>query len=161
MQGQKIIRVILFILFCGVGLAVLSGTVLLDELIGYYSDKAAVKSQEEHIEKLKILNDDYDVLLDQLEKDPNFAERIADVTLGTGHKDANVVYPKATPEQMDATRKALAENSVNQPPPAVPGWLLRCRERNRRILLFSAGGFLILLSFICFGPMKKINEAQE
>lgn len=160
MQGQNFIRVILFILFCGIGLAVLAGSVLLDELIGYYADKAQVQDQIKHTEKLKSLNADYDVLLDQLKNDPNFAQRIAAVTLGTSHGDANTVYPKATPEQLAAARKALAKKTDIAQEPAVPDWLVRCREPGRRILLFSAGGFLILLSFICFGPLKEVSQTS-
>ncbi len=159
MQGQNFIRVILFILFCGIGLAVLSGSVLCDELIGYFSDKAQVKAEEKHTSKLKILNADYDVLLEQLERDPNFVERIAAVTLGTQSQDANTVYPKATPEQLAVARKTLTERSdAHSPEPLVLNWLIRCREPRRRILLFSAGGFLVLISFICFAPMKETSK---
>ncbi|MFC1677435.1 hypothetical protein ACFL3G_10295 [Planctomycetota bacterium] len=159
MQGQNFIRVILFILFCGIGLAVLTGSVLLDELIGYYSDKVQVESEEKHTGKLKSLNVDYDVLLEQLKKDPNFAERIAAVTLGPQTQDDDTIYPKATPEQLAAARKALTEKSdADSAEPAVPDWLQRISEPKRRILLFVAGGFLILISFICFGPMKETSK---
>ncbi len=112
-------------------------------------------SAEESLKKLEILNTDYDILLRQLEEDPGIIERIAPATLGMEPNEANTVYPKVTVEQLDAARKVLAKDLGQQPDTEVPKWIIRCSDPSKRIALFSAGAFLILISFICFSPSKR------
>jgi len=100
---------------------------------------------------MKSLIADYNAILTEIERDPNFVKRIAPATLGTEPEDANIVYPKASDELQIAAKKVLAgdPNKILVEPP-VPGWLTRCSEPRRRILMFLAGAGLILISFICF-----------
>ena len=111
-----------------------------------------MKAKEELSNRLKSLNDDYDVLLQNLEKDPNLLERIAPLVLGTERNDTNIIYPKATEELLEAVKKALGEDSNQQfTEPVIPDWLIRCGEPIRRAILFLAGAFLVLISFIWLG----------
>lgn len=156
MQKQNILRALLFVIFFSIGVAALAGAVLCDDLLRYYRSRQLLSSAEESLSRLESLNADYDELLSQLEKDPNLFERIAPATLGTEPADANTVYPDVTAEQLDAARKILAEDSKQVSSRAeVPRWIARCSEPPRRIILFLAGAFLILISFICFGPARE------
>lgn len=161
MQRQNILRALLFVVFFSIGTAALAGAILCDDLLRYYQSKQLLRSAEESLKQLQSLNTDYDVLLGQLEEDPNLFERIAPATLGTEPTDANTVYPNVTTEQLDAARKVLAEDSERQLSGAEsPDWLSRCSEPSKRIILFLAGAFLILISFICFGPAKQRPDEQ-
>ncbi len=164
MQRQNILRTLLFVVFFSIGTAVLAGAILCDDLLRYYRSKQLLRLTEESLNQLQSLNADYDALLEQLEEDPNLLERIAPATLGTEPADANTVYPNVTAEQLDAARKVLAEDLEQEPRLAgtqqlsraeVPDWIVRYSEPSRRIILFLAGAFLILISFICFGPAKQ------
>jgi len=160
MQRQNIIRAFLFMVFFSSGAASLAGSILCDDLVQYYQNKQLLKAAQRYLERLESLNTEYDVLLDQLEKDPNLIKRIAKATLGTEPEDANAVYPKATAGQLAAARKALAEDPNHyQTESTMPEWLSRCSEPRRRIILFFAGAGLILISFICFGPAG--NKTQK
>ena len=162
MQGQNIIRAILFVVFFSVGAASLGASVLCDDLVEYYRNRQLLKAAQEFLNRLKSLNTDYDILLEQLEKDPNLIKRIAPATLGTEQQDVNTVYPRATPGQLAIAKRVLAANP-NQKfvEPAMPEWLTRCSEPRQRILLFFSGGALILISFICFGPPKQITKKER
>lgn len=156
MQRQNILRTLLFVVFFSIGIAALAGAILCDDLLRYYRDKQLLRSAEESLNKLESLNADYDALLKQLEENPSLLERIAPATLGTEPADANTVYPKVTAEQLDATRKVLAEDLEQQSSVIeIPGWVVRCNEPSRRITLFLAGALLILISFMCFGTAEK------
>ncbi|MDD5063611.1 MAG: hypothetical protein PHQ35_02475 [Phycisphaerae bacterium] len=155
MQMQNILRTFLFVVFFGIGTAALTASSLYDDLLRYYRNQQLLRSAEETLNKLKALNADYDALLKQLEENPGLVNRIAPATLGIESNDANTVYPKVTAEQMDAARKVLAEDSKQQGGAEIPQWIIRCSEPSRRITLFSAGAFLILISFVCFGTSKQ------
>jgi len=155
MQRQNIIRTILFVLFFSGGAATLGGSILCDDLVQYYRNRHLLKAAQQYLDRLKSLNTDYDVLLNQLETDPNLVKRIAPAALGTEPQDANTIYPRATAKQLAAARKALAEApSRYQTEPTMPRWLTRCSEPRRRIMLFFAGAGLILTSFIYFAPVR-------
>ena len=161
LRRQNIIRVFLFVVFFGIGASALSGSILCNDLLRYYHNKKMLKDEKELLNKLKSLNPDYDALLQQLRDDPNLIKRIALVTIGKEAGDANTIYPKATAEQLAAARKALMEETSEEPAKeTLPRWLTRCREPRRRTALFFAGAGLILISFICFGPAKDINQEK-
>jgi len=159
---QNVVRTILFAFFLSGGAASLGVSILCDDLVRYYRNRQLLKAAQGSLDRLKSLNVDYDVLLEQLEKDPNLFKRIASVTLGTGPEDANAIYPRATDEQLAAARRVLAKKLNQQSvEPVMPGWLTRCSEPRRRTVLFFSGGALILISFICFGPAKQTPKKQE
>jgi len=156
------LRTLLFVVFFGIGTAALAGSILCDELLRYYRSKQLLRLAEESLNQLQSLNADYDALLGQLEEDPNLLERIAPATLGIEPTNANTVYPDVTAEQLDAARKVLAEDSEQQLSRAeVPGWITRCSEPLQRIILFLAGVFLILISFVCFGPAGEKDQGRS
>lgn len=163
MRRQVIIRVLLFVFFFSVGAAVLSGSVLCDDLLAYYRNKQHLRQSEELLENLKALNTDYDALLRELEEDPNFVKRIAPATLGTRPQAEDTVYPDVTAEQLDAARRILAAGDQKRTEESgVPDWLIRCRRPPQRTALFVSGAFLILISFICFAPAEdKGRDSQN
>lgn len=150
----------MFVVFFGIGTAALATATLYDDLVRYYQNKQFLRSEEETLKKLESLNADYDALLKQLKEDPALLERLAPATLGTEPNEPNTVYPKVTAEQLDAARKVLAKDSEQPSGVKVPEWIIRCSEPSRRITLFSAGALLILISFICFGPLKQSPRKQ-
>ena len=166
MDGQNIIRKLIFMVFFGIGAAAVAGSILCDDLTAYFRNRQMLKNAQESLEQLKSLNTDYDVLLSQLDADPNLFERIAPAALGVERQEPNTVYPNATLEQLTIARRALdlAEASVlaqnSKPVPSKvegfpqevdPVWLTRCSEPRRRLVLFFVGAGLILTSFVCFG----------
>ncbi|UCE99024.1 MAG: hypothetical protein JSV82_07530 [Planctomycetota bacterium] len=156
MQRQNIIRLSLFVVFFSIGAAALSGSVLCCDLLRYYRNRQLLKAAEESLEDLTMLNADYDALLGELQSDPNVLKRIAPATLGTEPAEPNTVYPKASDEQLAAARRALAKDMERQLPKTdMVDRLARCSGPAERIILFLAGAFLILISFVCFGPAKQ------
>lgn len=157
MQRQEIIRTILFVLFFSIGAGSLGISVLCEDLVQYYQNRELAEAAQNSLEKLKALNDDYNMLLAQLEQDPNLLKRIAPVTLGTEQPDPNTVYPRATARQLAAARRALTDPNSEPVEPAIPRWLSRCSEPRKRMTLFFSGIALILISFICFRPARPAN----
>ena len=146
----------MFVAFFSIGAAVLSGSILCADLLRYYQNRQLLNIAKESLERLESLNADYDVLLVHLEKDPNLIKRIGPVTLGTKPEGKDTIYPKVTVEQLAAARKVLTTQMNQQPAePIIPNWITRCNEPHRRTILFFAGTVLILISFICFGPVKE------
>ena len=152
----------MFVIFFSIGAASLGVSILCDDLVQYYRNRQLLKVTQQSVKRLKSLNTDYDILLEQLEKDPNLVKRLAPATLGTEPEDANAVYPRATPEQLAAARRALMEDPNDQSDGAMlPKWLTRCSEPRRRITLFIAGSVLILISFTCFAPARQSPTKKE
>jgi len=171
MRSQNIIQVFLFVVFFGIGAVVLSGSILSDDLLRYYHNRQLLKAKEELSNRLKSLNTDYDALLRQLREDPNLFERIAPAIFGYSpaglrrasprRADANTVYPEVTAEQLAAARKALTEEANHKVAvPMLPEWITRCNEPRRRMMLFFAGAFLIVISLICFRPAEKMPQKE-
>jgi len=160
LQRQNILRTFLFIVFFSIGAAALSVSILCGDLVRYYRNNQLLRAAEESLRRLEALNADYGALLEQLEKEPNAVKRIAPATLGTEPEAEDTIYPKATAEQLAAVREALREEAGHGiGGPAMPNWLVRCSEAPQRIILFLAGAFLILISFICFGSVsRKANK---
>ena len=153
---------ILFVVFFSIGAMSLGISILCDDLVQYYRNKQLLTVTQQSLKKLESLNADYDALLEQLEDDPNLVKRLAPATLGTEPEDANAVYPRATPEQLAAARQALTQDPSDQSTaPMLPHWLTRCSEPRRRITLFIAGSFLILISFTCFTPTRKPRANEK
>lgn len=162
MQTRNVIRAILFVLFFSIGAASLSSAVLCDDLVRYYRNRQLLREAQESLDRLKLLNNDYDALLSQLENDPNLLKRIGRATLGTEPDDPNMVYPEASGELLAAARRVLAEDANEGPvEPVMPEWLSRCNKPDARIILFICGMALVLISFICFRPAKETPERQE
>ena len=161
LRTQNFIRAFLFVVFFSIGATALAGSILFADLLRYYNNRELRETKKDLSSQLKSLNTDYDALLKQLQNDPNLLKRIADVTLGKEDNDANTIYPKATAKQLEAAKKALTGQADDDAPDStLPKWLTRCKEPRRRTMLFFAGAGLILISFICFGPVREKNEEK-
>lgn len=162
MPVQNLSRAVLFVVFFGVGAAVLGGTVLCDDLLEYYHNKELLGKLDDSISKLESLNADYDVLLNQLESDPDYAKRIAPVTLGSEPCEPNTAFPRVTAGKLAAAKQALTEEP-NEPAVenAAPPWLNRCCTSPRRQILFACGACLIVISFVFFGPAKATRREPK
>ena len=162
MPMQSTLRIFVFIVFFSIGAAAMSISVLCDELLRYYHNKQAFNSAEESTEKLKSLNTDYDVLIEQLKNDPNFIDRIVPATLGIEANEPNTIRPKATVEQLAAAKEALTADANDKTNALlVPDWLNRCSEPRRRAVLFVTGAVLILISFMYFGPAHRSSLQKK
>lgn len=156
MTLRSIARTVCFIFFFSVGGAALVFSILVGDLAHNYRNKQRVEAVREAVRRSEALNTDYDVLLRQLETDPNILDRIAPAVLGEKGEYGEQVLIKAESEHLELARQALSEVEVDGAVRAdVPGWLERCIDSRRRTLLFLAGAFLILISFIWFGPLER------
>lgn len=146
----------MFVVFFGAGASALSVSILCEDLLRYYNNRELLRREGGLLKQLESLEADYDVVLEQLEGDPNVVRRIAPAALGAEHEGADTAYPKARAEELAAARKALEEDKKSGAvEAAVPAWVERCSEPAQRMVLFIAGGFLVLISFICFGPASE------
>ncbi|MEN6425824.1 MAG: hypothetical protein ABFE13_10700 [Phycisphaerales bacterium] len=151
MQRHGILRFLVFVVFFSSGAAALGGAVLCDDFIKYCHNKQIVQQAERSIRRLESLNAEYDVLLEQLESNPDLLQRIAPVTLGTEPNDPNTVYPRARAKDLAIARKVVMDQASEEPADAtIPKWLQRCSDPPKRIILFVAGASLILISMVCF-----------
>lgn len=158
MQRQGIFHLLFFVIFFSVGAAALGAAVLCDDLVRYCRNEHLVQEAELSLRRLESLNAEYDVLLEQLENDPNLLKRIAPVTLGAQPDEPCAVYPRARVRELAVARKTLREQADRETTEApVPRWLRRCSEPAKRIMLFIAGAGLVLISLVCFTS----NPAQE
>ena len=161
MRTESIIRALLFVVFFSIGAAALGVSILCNDLIGYHHVKRQLEEEEYANKKLESLIADYNAVSEQVKSDPNLFKRIAPATLGVEPAEANTIYPKVTPEQSAAARKALSkEENYKKTQPTLPNWLARCGEPRRRIILFLAGAALILISFIFFCPVREPSPKE-
>lgn len=153
---MRAIRVVAFIVFFSIGATVLSATMLCDDAVEYFHNKAILKQAELNLKKLQSLDSDYDTVLKQLEGDPRQLARLAPATLGIEPNEPNTVFPRATADKLAAARRTLINKSEEQAyDESIPPWLGACCRWPRRNLLFFAGGSLVLISFVFFGPERK------
>jgi hypothetical protein len=157
---QKVVHFLLFVIFFSVGAGALGAAALCDDLILYWRNEHLVEQAHLSLDRLRSLNEEYDVLLKELQDDPNLLKRIAPVTLGTQPEDPNAVYPKARAKELAVARRALMDQT-GQPSdePAIPKWLQRCSEPRHRIALFLAGAGLVLISLVFFTPKANPESA--
>ncbi|MBN2019070.1 MAG: hypothetical protein JW749_02460 [Sedimentisphaerales bacterium] len=161
MNIERITRAVVFAVFFSIGAAVLSVTVLCNDLLKYYHNRTILQQAEEHLKKLETLGNDYDILLGKLDGDPCELTRLAPAMLGIEPNEPNTVYPHATFDKLSAARIALTEEP-NQPQSdqATPLWLNCWCLWPRRHIMFIAGSSLVLISFIFFGPTRKPRRSM-
>jgi hypothetical protein len=153
MQRHGILHLFLFAIFFSIGAAALGGAVLCDDLVLYCRNRHLLAKADLSLDRLELLNAEYDVLLERLRNDPNLLKRIAPVTLGTEPEDPNAVYPKARAEELAVARRALVQQVGPENSELVlPKWLQRCSEPRHKVVLFLAGAGLVLISLVCFTP---------
>ena len=154
MNKPDIIRIPFFILFFSIGASALGLSVLCEDLVKYFRNIQLKESAEKSIEKLRRFNEDYGALLKNIEEDPNFIKRIAPVVSGSEHLDTNAAYPKATARELAEARKAFIDPNEQNIEPVIPEWLSRSCEPQKRMTLFISGIVLMMISFVCFRPLK-------
>jgi hypothetical protein len=153
---ERVFRAVAFIVFFSVGTAVVSATVLCDDLQEYFHNKALLKQANDHLKKLESLNSDYDTLLIQVEGDPRQLSRLAPATLGIEPNDPCTAYPHASADKLAAAKRALSEEpNVAAEEDLTPKWLNLFCCWPRRHILFISGATLILISFVFFGPTRR------
>jgi hypothetical protein len=157
MYRQEIIRTFFFVLFFSVGTASLGISVLSVDLVQDYQNRQYMTSSKQSLEEIRELNYEYDALLAQLENDPNLVTRLAPATLGTEQSEPNTVYPKISANTLAAARKAITKSDDQPNEPVLPAWLERSIEPQKRKALFYSGIALVLISFVCFRPAKKVS----
>lgn len=149
---NAILRTFLFVVFFSIGAAALSSSILCNDLLRYYTNKQLLRMAEVSLSRLKSLNTDYDALLGRAEDDPNFVKRLAPAALGTELEVQDTAYPRARARQLAAAREALTEDTNQRAvEPMAPDWVVQCCRVPQRIILFLAGAFLVLISFMWFG----------
>jgi uncharacterized membrane protein YccC len=161
MQGQNVIRTLLFVVFFSIGAAAMGGSVLCDDLVSHYRNKHFREQAKRLNQRRGSLIADYEALLRQLEDDPNLIKRIAPTAIGADQNEPNTIYPRATAQELAAARKALAQIAEQEPnEPVLPAWLARCSEPRLKTYLFICGAALILISFVCFARIKTPDDEQ-
>ncbi len=156
---QTLIRLVAFVVMFGVGTSAIGLSALCDDLLHYYRNQQALVIMEQQIDSLRSLNGIHDALLLRIDSDPEIIQKIAPAVLGMKREDPNTVYPIAGVEELDAAEQTLIEhNKAQKAVPTLPDWLVRTSEYRRRIGLFLAGAILVLVSFACFGLIKREPE---
>ncbi len=154
-------RDILFIVFFTIGATALCGAILSRELVKYFENAQLLEESTASVEKLESLISDYEELLKQRQDDPNLIKRIIAVTMGGEVNEPNTVYPKLTANELQAAKITLAKQQKEiKKKETIPGFIIRCNEHRRRIGLFLAGASLVMISFICFSPVKKGSKKK-
>jgi len=158
---MRIGRTIVFVVFFSIGAAVLTATVLCDDLLEYFYYQNLLRQSEGHLRNLESLNADYDAILGHFEGDPCQVARLAPATLGIEPNEPNTVYPHATADKLAAARRALSdEPNVPARGEEGPKWLGPCCRWPRRHILFFSGSALVLIAFIFFGPTRKPSRSM-
>lgn len=159
---QKTFRFLVFIVFFAAGAGAVSLSMLSGEIMTYYKNKDLLSEARNRLVKLEHLNEDYDFLLQQVKTDPNLLKRVGSVTLARFPNEPNTVTPKTPPEQLARIKSVLKkmENADNyQVKP--PDWLKRVNEPRKRLALFLAGTFLIIVSLVFFNLLSPDKEATH
>jgi hypothetical protein len=110
-------------------------------------------------DKLKSLIEDYQALLEQFERDPNIYDRITPIELGSDREDANTVYPRPSRQLIAKTNEVLQASDSKQESRLFTV-LNRCNQPRLRLMLFISGALLVLVSFVCFSPMRPQPSEQ-
>jgi len=159
MQRHGILRFLVFVVFFSTGAVALGGAVLCDDFIQYCRNKQLVREARLSVRRLESLNAEYDVLIEQLQSNPDLLRRIAPVTLGAEPNDPNTVYPRARARELAIARKVVMDQAGEDPVEvAIPRWLQRCSDPAKRIILFVSGASLILIAMVCFSSAEREQE---
>ena len=151
MRGHTFLQFLFFAAFFSIGAVALGVAVLCNDFVQYCGNRQLIRQSELSLQRLESLNAEYDALLQQLQEDPDLLKRIAPVALGTEPTDPNMAYPRARAQELAVARKALAEQTEQEPVElGTPVWLQRCSDPPKRMILFIAGASLVLISLVCF-----------
>jgi hypothetical protein len=155
---QNFTRLLLFVILFTIGAVALAAATLYPDLLRYYRYRQLLQSERQSVKKLESLNAQYDALLKNIQQNPGLLSRAAPAVIGAEPADSNAVYPRAAAQELAAAREALdkyTDDAADEQP--VPEYMQRLGRPFYRILLFASGCGLVLISFICFGPVRDAD----
>jgi len=152
---EAILRLLLFVICSAIGILSIALATLGNEWKGLYDTKAAVIQTERNNVKIEQIIKDHEVLTGQIATDPNILAKIAPLTLGSDVNDPNERRANITAEMLDKAKAVLNSSDDAASLPQPPIWLQRSTTDENRIILFVCGAGLVVVSFACFGKMKK------
>jgi hypothetical protein len=159
---EDIMRLFLFMISSAIGISAVAMAFLAPEWKGLYQLNAAVQLTEHNNQKIESIIKDHQELTARINADPNILRRIAPVTLGIDPCEPNQPSVEITDDTLCLAKSVLRqqdrEDSDNS---KAPEWLVRCTDDNNRIVLFSAGAGLIVVSFACFGKKRGNRKAKK
>ena len=160
---EAVLRLLLFMICSAAGILALSLAVLGPEWKSLYDTEAAVAQTERNNLKIEQIIKDHEILTEQIASDANILAKIAPLTLGSGTQDPNEPIAKITAETLSRAKAVLNRQDNTPGDPQVPIWLQRSTTKNNRIILFTCGAGLVIVSFACFGKMKvkKFRKPQK
>ncbi|MGA2915690.1 MAG: hypothetical protein ABSE89_06660 [Sedimentisphaerales bacterium] len=155
---EDIFRLLLFMVSSAIGICAVSLAVLAPEWENLYQLNAAVRQTERNNQKIESIIKDHQILTSRINADPNILRRIAPVTLGVDPCEPNQPSVKITADTLASAKAVLEQqDQQNSDNSEIPIWLARCTADDNRIVLFSAGAGLIVVSFACFGRRKEVK----
>jgi hypothetical protein len=155
---NKLVSLFLFVIFSAIGLAAILTAVMAPEIKVYYHNRISVNNAKKSLDKLSSINEDYDVLIDKLHNDPNFAKKAIPAVLGVHPNHPNTAYPKAQNRQLKAAVESLYENTDPNGDSKIPAWLKRCSKPKIRWTLFFCGAGLVIISLMSFFGHGESSE---
>ena len=163
-RAGRTVRAILFCIFLGVGIGAIVLSILVGEINDYYTSRDALIKLEADNERLIKLIAEYELQLQQAEKDPEILERLKRVTLGQQPESEDTVYPKASRQDIAAAEAVIAAGQqTDHDDDPFRTIIDRCMEERIRLSLFVAGAGLVLLTFLFFGakrPPKPLKDIR-
>ncbi len=158
---QKVFNFLVFVVFFTVGAGAVSCSLLCGEILSYYENKNYLIEAEGRLEKLRNLNEDYEILLKRLQSDPNLIERVGSVTLAEYPNEPNTVRPRTSPGRLAKVRSILKKMDDEKNSQIIaPRWIKRVNQPNKRTALFLAGTFLVLISLVFFNA-PSVDEIED
>jgi hypothetical protein len=158
---EAILRLLLFVICSAVGILSISLATLGQEWKSLYDTKAAVIQTERNNVKIEQIIKDHEVLTGQIATDPNILAKLAPLTLGSDVNDPNERRANITAEMLDRAKAVLNSQDDAGSLPQPPIWLQRSTTGENRVILFVCGAGLVLVSFACFGKMKKNKKVES
>ena len=156
-KGSAILRYLLFCIFFAAGAGAVALSILIDpEISKYYQSRLQLRQVEEGNVRMQKLIDQYDLQIQQIERDPNLLTKLQTFTFGHEPDIEGVILPKASEEELAAAKEALfAKLDAQNQEQLVPQWVHRCGQPKNRKVLFVAGCGLIVVTFIFFGTPRR------
>ncbi|HBG28455.1 MAG: hypothetical protein A2Y10_10850 [Planctomycetes bacterium GWF2_41_51] len=160
---EKFYRAVFFSIFSLIGILSVSLAILGPEWKHLYKIKAAAIQSEQNNAKIEQLLDDHQSLINLINTDPNILIRLAPVELGETQQDPNAFVTQLTADALSQAKAVIDQTAADNAAfdsTQTPTWLLRATVDSSRIVLFTAGAGLILVSFVCFStPARKSKKS--
>jgi hypothetical protein len=156
MHKTELWRTVLFCLFAGAGFVALTVSILAGELLDLRLYGLEIQKAEQLNQRLQKLTAQYEAVIKQIEDDPNILSRLAGVSLGIEPNTADTAFPRVPEyERLVAEKILLEQLQTKAARPSPPNWLLRINHPWSRTIMFICSAGLIIVSFVCFGTLKK------